>query len=531
MVSDSQGRAQFLAFSFNLLEQMHVGVITQRPPLPLQNGTPPAQATFYANYAAQRLLNLSSSEPTRAELESIHFGIDSELIGAPEQKSPVESPLLSALAGERIERRDLVVNGKPIALHSEQVHRNSEDNLLAANPSATHNAVLLFERDHRLFVHHRSLSDLLNSEISLKDMISFDKLMSQLSTNLINAQGAAAKPHIQQALQALGDFCQADRTYIFEFDDTISTMSNTFEWVREGITSHIDDLQDIAAATLPWFFECIQTEGLFLVHQVEDIPARGVAEKSEFENEDIRSVLCIGMYAQQKLIGVVGCDMVARTRYWTEADIRRLKLVGEIIANAIQNERFIRDLQVTQQELISANQQLNDLAYLDALTGIANRRQFDQALSNEVGRALRNKTQLSLCLIDIDAFKRYNDAYGHVAGDQVLKNVAQLFQNHFRRSGELVARFGGEEFAILVPNKSVAEIEQRIEQLFCALVEQDIEHRASEISPLLTISAGLADLSMLTEPSPEQLVESADIALYNAKHAGRNQFVIFAVEA
>lgn len=511
MTSDDRARERRLEFSLSLLEQLHVGVIAN-----LSNN-PSAPMDLYANYAAQRLLGFSDAHPSIDDIAALNFQIDSELIGAPDQKQPLQHPLTQALQGESTERRDLVFQNKAIAIRGEQVSASS----------GVYHAVLLFERDHRLFVQNRHAGDLLTSEISLKDMISFDKLMSQLSTALINAQGSAAYPHIQKALEALGEFCQSDRTYIFEFDSDVSEMSNTFEWVRDGITSHIDELQHIPRHALPWFFESLEHEGLFLVHQLEDIPERGQAEQAEFEKEDIRSVICIGMYAQQKLIGAVGCDMVARSRFWTEADIRRLKLVGEMIANAIQSERFINDLKQAQRELLTTNSQLHDLAHLDALTGIANRRQFDHVLNEEIGRAIRHGYPLALCLVDIDHFKAFNDAYGHLAGDQVLKQVAQLLQNHFRRSGELVARFGGEEFAILIPNKGIVDIESRVADVFEALHGLNIGHNANPVAPYLTMSAGLVDSFQLSEPTAEQLTESADRALYQAKSAGRNRYHVF----
>ncbi|MCC5855952.1 MAG: diguanylate cyclase [Idiomarina sp.] len=471
---------------------------------------------YFANTAAQHLLSLSSETPSRDELEAVSFAIDAELIGTTQPLKPVHSPIQEALSARPAERRDLTVKGRALSMKSKRVPL----------PSGELRFLMLLERDHRLFTQSADSSDLLSSEISLKDLIGFDKLMSQLSTDLINAQGGDCEPHIQRALEALGEFCHADRTYIFEFDEGITKQTNTFEWVREGITSHIDELQNIPRNALPWFFKVIETEGLFVVHDVDTIPEEGNNEQAEFNSEDIRSVICVGMYAQNRLIGFVGCDMVARKRHWTEADIRRLKLVGEMIANALQSERYLRSLRAAHEELLTANESLQELAHRDGLTGIANRRHFDEQLSHEVHRCLRHGAPLTVVLVDIDFFKPFNDHYGHIAGDHALRAVARVLSEHFRRSGELVSRFGGEEFAILLPEVEAQEASERLQDVLFGIEQMNIPHATSECSDVLTVSAGISALSISPRVEPEELLTVADKALYSAKAQGRNRVVV-----
>jgi len=476
--------------------------------LPKQTGP----SEIFANQAARKMLDLNESSITRELIANLPFYLDTDLISAPDIKRPKESPLLMALDGCPIERRDLTLYNRAISLRS---HELELDGIRL-------NTVLMMERDHRLFVVQRDTSDLLSSEISLRDMIAFDKLMSQLSSQLINAQSDEISGYIDNALAAVGEFCNADRAYIFEFASTGQEFSNTFEWVREGITSHIDELKNIPREALPWFYECIETEGLFLVPDTTLIPAVGKLEQQEFENEDIRSVICVGMYAQQQLIGVVGCDMVARKRHWTEADTRRLKLVGEIIANSLQSERHLRSLHATQQELIEANETLQELAQKDGLTGIFNRRHFDNIIHEEVSRLLRHEHSLTLLLLDIDFFKPFNDYYGHIAGDRALKEVAKLLTEHFRRSGEIVARFGGEEFAVLLPEVSQRDALLRAADFRAALAQIALPHETNEVSNSLTVSIGLSHLQPESIDAVEKLIQTADEALYYAKSVGRD---------
>lgn len=182
---------------------------------------------------------------------------------------------------------------------------------------------------------------------------------------------------------------------------------------------------------------------------------------------------------------------------------------------------------------------LQRMSTVDALTGIANRRAFDDALSEEWRRMLRRGTALSLLLIDIDFFKRFNDAYGHVVGDQCLRTVAQTVASRARRAGELAARYGGEEFAVLLPHTNLAEA-SKVAELICDAVRQrEVPHEQSAAAPYVTISVGVASISAFPEAAAAfsregmaanafssgatVLVETADHALYAAKTAGRNR--------
>jgi two-component system, cell cycle response regulator len=173
-----------------------------------------------------------------------------------------------------------------------------------------------------------------------------------------------------------------------------------------------------------------------------------------------------------------------------------------------------------------ANQELHRIAYLDGLTQIPNRRRFDEQLQTELLRLKREQLPLSLILCDVDYFKRYNDFYGHQAGDYCLIQVAQAIAHAIKRPADLVARYGGEEFVILLPNTEstgaieVAElIQQRIKTL--ALV-----HAESEVSTQVTLSLGITTLIPQTETTALSVLTEADQALYQAKQMGRNQYTI-----
>ena len=167
------------------------------------------------------------------------------------------------------------------------------------------------------------------------------------------------------------------------------------------------------------------------------------------------------------------------------------------------------------------NQELTALARVDALTQIANRRAFDEFLGK--AWAARNHTPLTLILCDIDYFKLYNDTYGHQAGDECLRLVAQALKKAVKRQPDLVARYGGEEFAVVLPNTALAGAKHVARAIQTTVQALEIEHRLSAVSPHLTISLGIATVSSTANGSPQELIAAADQGLYQAKSDGRAQ--------
>jgi diguanylate cyclase (GGDEF)-like protein len=177
-------------------------------------------------------------------------------------------------------------------------------------------------------------------------------------------------------------------------------------------------------------------------------------------------------------------------------------------------------------QLKAANIRLEALTRFDPLTGLANRRHFDELKELEFNRALRHEQPFSVLMCDIDFFKLYNDTYGHAMGDQCLRDVALTMSALFSRSGELVARLGGEEFAVLLPGQNRDQALASAERLQQLLSHQKLPHSASAVSPYVTLSIGIAELDVTTMERFDQLLQSADKALYRAKSLGRNRCVI-----
>lgn len=175
-----------------------------------------------------------------------------------------------------------------------------------------------------------------------------------------------------------------------------------------------------------------------------------------------------------------------------------------------------------ERELLEANRKLAAYSYQDGLTGIANRRLYDKTLETEWQRALRNQTPLSLVLIDIDHFKEYNDHYGHLEGDNCLKQVACTLEATAARASDVCARYGGEEFVMLLPETELEDAVRLAERARLIVEDLKIPHGAGQAGKVVTISAGVSSMIPDTNLSPSQLFNKADKMLYKAKQRCRN---------
>jgi diguanylate cyclase (GGDEF)-like protein/PAS domain S-box-containing protein len=184
--------------------------------------------------------------------------------------------------------------------------------------------------------------------------------------------------------------------------------------------------------------------------------------------------------------------------------------------------RDIEERKHTEEQLANAYRTVEALAVLDALTGLANRRRFDQSLAKEWRRALRDRKPLSMLLIDADLFKSYNDTYGHPHGDSCLKQIAEAALEVVTRPGDLVARIGGEEFAIILPNTRNQGAMQVANAVCEAMRRRKVPHKVSPYG-MMTISIGCATIIPRVGQQAMELIEKADKALYQAKHDGRNR--------
>ncbi|MDF1483917.1 diguanylate cyclase [Ramlibacter sp. H39-3-26] len=190
-----------------------------------------------------------------------------------------------------------------------------------------------------------------------------------------------------------------------------------------------------------------------------------------------------------------------------------------------QNEQTLRESTL---RLQSDNAQLRQLAWMDGLTGLSNRRALDVILEREVARARRKKEPLTLVMCDIDHFKAFNDFYGHLIGDDCIREVAHVLAETTVRSSDLVARYGGEEFVLVLPSTSIRGGLEVVQRTQAALHARALPDATSPGEKLLTLSFGVAEFDAEVDDSATALLERADAALYSAKHLGRNRVATYA---
>lgn len=185
-------------------------------------------------------------------------------------------------------------------------------------------------------------------------------------------------------------------------------------------------------------------------------------------------------------------------------------------------------LDITEQKrnmakLDEANRELRELGYVDPLTGIPNRRSYDEHMKDAIAIAKRNGSSLAVLMIDIDHFKKYNDQFGHELGDQALVRVAKAIDHSLKREVDFAARYGGEEFVVILPGTDLSGTETVAKRILQNVIDEEIRHPSSPFDGVLTVSVGIA----VAKGQLDHLLNQADKALYKAKSSGRNRYEVF----
>ena len=242
-----------------------------------------------------------------------------------------------------------------------------------------------------------------------------------------------------------------------------------------------------------------------------------------------RSVMCLPIRRGGRIKGILYFENRLAVASFSEDRVEFLRMLGAQAMISIANARLHDSLEQRVAErtaqLEDANRKLATLSATDSLTGLANRRHFDEVLHNEWARATRVGQPLAVIMLDVDFFKKFNDRYGHQAGDECLVRVAHALDASARRVSDLTARYGGEEFSVVLPNTGAAEARQIGEALRCAIEELNIVHERAAAGQV-TISVGIAIGAEPGATDPDALMRLADAALYRAKDAGRNRVVL-----
>ncbi|MFB2923637.1 PAS domain S-box protein [Aerosakkonema funiforme] len=291
--------------------------------------------------------------------------------------------------------------------------------------------------------------------------------------------------------------------------------------VTEAVVSHCEAIlgRTFPEEVFPQSYHQLYRRGR--VRAIADIENSYVAPcLADFVKEfGVKAKLVVPLTHGEELWGLLIAHQCTCVREWQQFEINLLQQLATQLAIAIQQASLF-------EKLAAANKELNRLACLDGLTQVANRRGFDEYLHREWRRLTREQLPLALILCDIDFFKQYNDTYGHQAGDDCLKQVANAIKQAVRRPADLVARYGGEEFAVILPNTKAEGALVVAEEIRDRVRSQQIPHANSGISPYVTISLGIAVTVPTLQTSPERLIHVADLGLYEAKYQGRDRAIL-----
>jgi diguanylate cyclase (GGDEF)-like protein len=359
----------------------------------------------------------------------------------------------------------------------------------------------------------RKVEERKRAKAALQYQIARERLVSRIAHRI--RQSLCLEEILHTTVTEVREFLQAERAFIYQFHQSSGYLAVECNSDRCTRLTDIEQINTILQQLRPEFYQ----KGR--LHSIPDLQtAKLLSEDLKlFRQLPMRSLVVAPIATKQHLWGLLVVNQCSGPRRWQKLEIDLLKQLATQVGIAIQQAELYAQLE-------TANARLEHLANADGLTQVANRRCFDSTLMKEWRRATREQQPLALIMLDIDYFKGFNDTYGHQAGDECLRAVAQVMQVALRRPADLAARYGGEEFAVILPNtpqSGAITVAQAIQANVRALA---IAHGPSPVSDYVTLSLGIAVAIPKPHQSPEQLLQQADQALYTAKETGRDRYVV-----
>lgn len=333
--------------------------------------------------------------------------------------------------------------------------------------------------------------------------------------------------HIFESFQTLLPFTRLGLALIEDNGQTVraawSRSQNIEKDLLKGYRARLEgsSLADMIASRRPRILNDLEA---YLREHPKSESTRRVVE------EGYRASLTCPLISYEEPLGFLFFSSSQKGVY-EPAHVESLNLLAGHVSMVLEKARLFDELVQSRRSLEKANQRLTRLATIDGLTGVENRRSFELRYSREWRKAARDSTSLALAMVDIDFFKPFNDSQGHIAGDAALREVAQCMETSLQRPGDQVFRFGGEEFAAILPNCDLEGATFVAERLRSAVEALQQPHARSSVSSWVTISVGVAVCKPVGDLTPEVLIRAADEALYQAKEGGRNRVAGLAVPA
>jgi diguanylate cyclase (GGDEF)-like protein len=338
--------------------------------------------------------------------------------------------------------------------------------------------------------------------------VEMQNVLSHIVRDFIAAEEWNMDEIIYNALEKCGKFIKSERAYIVLFEKGYKKIHYSSEWLAEGIQSHLKVLENLDSNILHKMLEQFETDRIVKIPDYKFLPPMAGNLKSMLMEQNICAMVNLPIKKKDKIIGFMGFNSSRALREWNLNSTEFIEIVSNIVSDIlikIENEKKIKFL-----------------AYHDQLTQLPNRSLFKELLEQAIKQGDRLQNKIGVVFIDIDSFKTVNDTMGHDFGDKLLFEVSQMLSSNVRNY-DIVSRFGGDEFVILLNHLSDIEDAVKIMDELMRAIRNPINLYGQEL--FVTISAGVA-LYPLDGDDPDTLIKNADAAMYQAKGLGKNQYLI-----
>lgn len=366
--------------------------------------------------------------------------------------------------------------------------------------------------------HRDRLSDMVGERTrSLERLRGFHGLIIRVLTRFINLPPGHSNEAVDHGMAAFGDYFGASRCLLYTYDQQARGFSIENAWPCLTARGGPEDIF-LSDDALPRRLLADRRSRVWLCSNAGDPVDDGLLGLF-----NCAAYTAVGVEVKGNTVGLL-C-LIGRAIPQASDNASLLELAARVAANMLDHKAAQMTLLDTQEALQKANRELHSLSRHDPLTGLSNRRHFDELKEVEFRRALRAVWPLSVLMCDVDEFKRYNDTYGHAKGDSCLVAIAASLTPLFNRAGELLVRLGGEEFAVLLPNTGNEQALVMADRMRQAVWDMNLPHASSSVADRVTVSVGVACLKHGQHEDFDSLLQDADLALYRAKN-GRNRTVM-----